>query len=522
MDDWNLWGRNSQQHTPAARSNISRNVEGLCCQGVSLLRRIDFYEKRTYIAKYISDILLSGWYDIEQLSFHILTLRVYVIFMPQKYSFKLNSLVTILGQLDSGKKITASCLADSLHVTDRTIYRYIMTLQNAGYPIFFDREKMSYCFTDGFTLNKSDKSEEFLALDLKSRMLGSSPVGLLSYDSSGQCVVANETAAAIVGCSREQVLSQNYVHLESWKSSGLLIMAQEVMQTGYERSGDIHVQTTGGKYVWLNCNMSRFIQNGKHFLHLVVQDITPRKMMEVALKENEDMFRLFIDNSPVYTFIKDEMLRFIQVSRNYETLLGKPLHQIIGKDMSELFPKEFADTMIHDDKLVLTSGNRLELEEHFEGSYFTTIKFPFERGGVKYIAGYAIDITERKNAEKQLGVLATQFRALANTTLDAFWIVSESGKIIEVNEKACELYGYTRDALLTMNIRDIEADEDPEEIKLHLQKILEQGYDRFEARQRRADGTLIEVEVSSARIPESNRLLTFTRDISKVKSTARE
>ncbi|MEI6209621.1 MAG: PAS domain S-box protein [Desulfuromonadales bacterium] len=434
--------------------------------------------------------------------------------MTQKSSIKLNSLVNILGQLDSGKKITASCLADSLGVSDRTIYRYMMTLQNAGYPIFFDREKMSYCFTDGFTLNYSDRSEGFQALDLKSRMLGSSPVGLLSYDSSGQCVVANETAAAILGCGREQVLSQNYMHLDSWKRSGFLIMAQEVMQTGQERNGDFHLLTTFGKDVWLSCTMSRFIQNGNYFLHLVVQDITTRKMMEVALKENEEMFRLFVDNSPVYTFIKDENLRFIQASKNYETLLGKPLHQLLGKDMSELFPQEFADKIIHDDKAVLASGKRLELEEEFDGKYFTTIKFPFERGGVRYLAGYAIDITDRKNAEKQLDVLAAQFRALANTTLDAFWMVDEHGKIIEVNEKACEIYGYSRETLTGMSISGIEADEDPEEIRLHVQKILEHGYDRFETRQRTADGTLINVEVSSTRIPESSRLLAFTRVIS--------
>ena len=102
--------------------------------------------------------------------------------MPKNPSDKLNSLVKILGQLDSGKRITASLLANSLGVTDRTIYRYMMTLQNAGYPIFFDREKMSYCFMDGFALNQNKQSEGFQALELKSRMLGSSPIGLLSYD----------------------------------------------------------------------------------------------------------------------------------------------------------------------------------------------------------------------------------------------------------------------------------------------------------------------------------------------------
>ncbi len=80
--------------------------------------------------------------------------------------------------------------------------------------------------------------------------------------------------------------------------TGRLVIAQEVMRTGQEQSGELRHLTTFGKDVWLGCTMSRFIQRGKYFLHLVVQDITARKMMEVALKENDEMLRLFIENSP--------------------------------------------------------------------------------------------------------------------------------------------------------------------------------------------------------------------------------
>ena len=65
-----------------------------------------------------------------------------------------------------------------------------------------------------------------------------------------------------------------------------------------------------------------------------------------------------------------------------------------------------------------------------------------------------------------------------------------------------------------MSISDFKADECPEEITQRLQNIPDNGYDRFETRQKRADGTLIDVEVSLARIPESGRMITLIRDIS--------
>lgn len=66
---------------------------------------------------------------------------------------KLRSLISILGQLDSGRKVTSSLLAQSIGVSERTIYRYLTTLQAAGYPTYYDNNKMSYRFADVFSLN---------------------------------------------------------------------------------------------------------------------------------------------------------------------------------------------------------------------------------------------------------------------------------------------------------------------------------------------------------------------------------
>jgi len=322
--------------------------------------------------------------------------------MPVDSSVKLDSLVKILSQLDKGTRITATFLAKTIGVTDRTIYRYMTTLQHAGYPIYFDRKKMSYRFVDGFLLKQDENQTEiFHTLDLKNRILGSTPVGILTYDSTGQCVVANQAAASIAGGSCEQLLSQNYLKLESWKKAGMLKMALDVMQTGVVSSQELLLCSTFGKEVWLHCNMSRFTRNGKNFLLLVTQDFTERKRMEQSLKDSEEMLRLFVEYNPSYTFIKDEELKLVQVSKNYEQLLGKSMDQIIGKSMTELFPKDFAEKLIREDLAIIASGQKHEIEEELFGRFYSTIKFPFERGGKKYLAGFAIDITDRKTRTEQ-------------------------------------------------------------------------------------------------------------------------
>ncbi len=71
--------------------------------------------------------------------------------------------------------------------------------------------------------------------------------------------MVNEAAARIIGASREAVLLQNFNHLDSWKSSGLLTAAREVIQTNQPRENiELHLVTTFGRDVTVNCSLIPF------------------------------------------------------------------------------------------------------------------------------------------------------------------------------------------------------------------------------------------------------------------------
>jgi len=142
---------------------------------------------------------------------------------------------------------------------------------------------------------------------------------------------------------------------------------------------------------------------GKSTIAVNFQDITRRRQIEQSLRDTEEIFRLFMEFSPIYVFFKDENLRAIRLSRNFEQLLGKPLAQLLGKSMSELFPPELAERMMADDRKVLEQGTPRLIEEEFNGRFYSSIKFPIAlEGGAKYLAGFTMDITDNKLAEKAL------------------------------------------------------------------------------------------------------------------------
>jgi len=70
--------------------------------------------------------------------------------------------------------------------------------------------------------------------------------------------------------------------------------------------------------------------------------------------------------------------------------------------MSELFPGELAKKIIAEDWAVISSGDVRTVEEDLNGRNYTTIKFPIVQGHRTLLAGYTIDITERKQAEETL------------------------------------------------------------------------------------------------------------------------
>lgn len=136
-----------------------------------------------------------------------------------------------------------------------------------------------------------------------------------------------------------------------------------------------------------------------------------------------------------------------------------------------------------------------------------------DSGAVTGFHGVALDITERKQAER----VFVQLKAMIDISMDGFWIVDLAGNLLQVNEAYAKISGYSIDELVNMHISQLEAMEGPEQVKAHIARIVEQGYDLFETRHRHKDGHTIDVEVSVAFLPEFQQFCVFCRDITERK-----
>jgi PAS domain S-box-containing protein len=126
------------------------------------------------------------------------------------------------------------------------------------------------------------------------------------------------------------------------------------------------------------------------------------------------------------------------------------------------------------------------------------------------------DISEQDRMEVALRESETEYRTILATALDGFWMTNMEQRMIEVNDAYCVMSGYRREELLNMQISDLEAMESTEEIVRHTEKLLTQGYDRFESYHRRKNGTIFPVEISAQHLTlRGGVMVVFVRDITE-------
>ncbi|MFC2111219.1 PAS domain S-box protein [Bacteroidota bacterium] len=198
---------------------------------------------------------------------------------------------------------------------------------------------------------------------------------------------------------------------------------QNAVNNNAEYSLECRLRKTDGSYRWWLVRGVPVVDANNEILKWfgTCTDIEEIKQTEDNLKKSEELFSLFMHHSPIYTYIKEVSpteSRVIQASDNFKEMIGSTATEMIGKTMDKLFPPEFAAKITEDDWSVVSNGKVLQLDEDLNGRNYTTIKFPIKHGDKNLLAGYTIDITERKLAEEKVREKDIEFRKLSANVPD--------------------------------------------------------------------------------------------------------
>jgi diguanylate cyclase (GGDEF)-like protein/PAS domain S-box-containing protein len=196
-------------------------------------------------------------------------------------------------------------------------------------------------------------------------------------------------------------------------------------------------------------------------------------------------------------------------------------------------------SIIHPDDLdrVITEVKHYEDSgaESFEQDYRiicadSSVRWVYERtiverdknGRAHHFQGVVIDITERKNNEARMQQLLRDevavWDVLFSQSSDGIVVLDQDGSVYQMNKRYADMLGYSMEEAHQLHVWDWDCQFSKEEIIEMLRTADESGV-HFETKQRRKDGTLIDVELSNNSAVYKGKKLAFciVRDISERK-----
>ncbi|MBD2465983.1 PAS domain S-box protein [Oscillatoria sp. FACHB-1407] len=148
------------------------------------------------------------------------------------------------------------------------------------------------------------------------------------------------------------------------------------------------------------------------------------------------------------------------------------------------------------------------------------------QGQALRMIGVNLDITERKQAEAVLKQSEHDLRTIFNRLYDAIFIHDLSGAILDINNRALEMFGVNREQMLSFSVADLSASNAPIEELPYLFRQANAGEDlRFEWPSiRHPNKTIFDSEVTLSRATLNGReiCIATARDISDYKAELRK
>ncbi|MDZ7697836.1 MAG: PAS domain S-box protein [Deltaproteobacteria bacterium] len=198
----------------------------------------------------------------------------------------------------------------------------------------------------------------------------------------------------------------------------------------------------------------------------VVRDVTEQEQAREALRRSEERLRMAGEVSYDLIYEWDVESDVLEWFGDVDELLGYP-RGTISKDISawlNIIHPEDKETLQEALNLHRTSNKPIHYEyriRHQEGAYryWKDHGHPLldHQGRPYKWVGVCTDITDRKQAEEALLESDTKFRTLFDESPQAVAVTElESGKMVDVNRKFCEVTGYDKDELIGKTTTDMD------------------------------------------------------------------
>jgi len=264
-------------------------------------------------------------------------------------------------------------------------------------------------------------------------------------------VQVNEAALNHYGYSREEFLSMTIHDILKVEDIPSVLKEIDKLRSSFSSAGERRHIKKNGELIFVELTSRIVLFHGKESCHVLIHDISDRKLSEEAIKHaNDELVRLH-NNLDEAVFSVDQIHnKMLYASIAHQTVFGHSPYEFFEN------PQLWYEIIVPEDKPivdagfpVLLSGKKLRHEYRIadatgkirwiEAKINPTLD---ENGILIRIDGIASDITQRKRIEVELLESEINFRRSISESPVGMRIVSMDGNTIYANKAFLDIYEY--------------------------------------------------------------------------------
>jgi diguanylate cyclase (GGDEF)-like protein/PAS domain S-box-containing protein len=376
----------------------------------------------------------------------------------------------------------------------------------------------------------SDKKERL------ARVLWGTGVGTWEWNIQTGETCFNERWAAMIGYSLAEI---SPVSIKTWHQflhPDERQRIEEVLESHFRGETDYYecefrMRHRAGHWVWVldRGKVVSWTDNGRPLqmvgTHL---DITDRKHAEEKRRLSDERLQSVFRVAPTGIGVVRDRVIF-EVNQRLCEITGYATEELIGQSSRLLYPTEEDYALVgkvkYNQITAMGTGIVETRWQRKDGALIDVLLASSPLDPVDLAQGVtftALDITDRKKAEKALAESEARYRSLFENNHAVMLVLDPAtGAVVDANPAATSWYGWSRDELCQINIRDINKSLSPKELLTQMDRAASWQAGSFLFQHQRADGSVREVEVFSGPVQVADRSLLYSiiHDITEKKRT---
>jgi len=253
------------------------------------------------------------------------------------------------------------------------------------------------------------------------------------------------------------------------------------------------------------------------------------KESKAKLKESEFRWKFAIEGNKDGLWDWNVNTSEVFYSKQWKNMLGYEENEIEGKleEWESRVHPEDLEKVNKDINEYLEGKSQLYNSRHRvrckDGSY----KWVLDRGVIVQrdkdgnplrLIGTNTDISKQVESEREIEAQKKEFETVFNYSKDGIAILDLDTNFLKFNKAYLDMTGFSKEELLQTSCKELTAPEDVERVEEALKHVLEHGYiESFEKTCIIKGEKRVSVNISISLLPDKQRLLIVTKDISSTK-----